>query len=142
MLIPPSAHLKIERLPLQECELGMKTEALGAKLTFCYKLLSKFRANPENKICPLSNPLKSRDPIYDNTPKTQAHTRFTKTVPKSRVFFLFSRCLLLRRMQTHFELFILIQCIILIQETRVSLSTFLHSRVLRKGCIATNPENC
>ena len=48
VLIPPSAHLKIEKLPLQECEFGMKTDAFASKLTF-YLLGSKFRAIPEIK---------------------------------------------------------------------------------------------
>ena len=76
-----------------------------------------------------------------HTPKTQVHTRFSKNCPRSRIFSLFSNSLLLRRMQTHFELFILIQCIILIHGTRVILSVFPHSRVLRKCYIAISPEN-
>ena len=72
------------------------------------------------------------------TPPKHRHTLgLPKTVPKNRIFSLFSRFLFLRRMQTHFELFILIQCIILIHGTRVILFAFPHSRVLQKYCIAT-----
>ena len=56
------------------------------------------------------------------------------TASRNRIFSLSSNPLSSRRMQTHFELFILIH------GTRVILSGFPHSRVLRKRCSAISQK--